>query len=162
MKSLFFSMLFLLSFLFFLANNGEAAVPCTTVDANAAACLGFATGMAAKPSDACCNGLRQLAQTVKSVDDKKAICRCLKVGAKSLGIQDRFLSMIPQACNIKVDFPVSVNTNCETKLVSSSIVEGNVLMSRFCPQPLWKVIIRFTEGKPQLVELRPARTQGRT
>nr|KJB56371.1 hypothetical protein B456_009G117000 [Gossypium raimondii] len=114
MKSLFFSMLFLLSFLFFLANNGEAAVPCTTVDANAAACLGFATGMAAKPSDACCNGLRQLAQTVKSVDDKKAICRCLKVGAKSLGIQDRFLSMIPQACNIKVDFPVSVNTNCET------------------------------------------------
>ncbi|KHG30179.1 Non-specific lipid-transfer C, cotyledon-specific-like protein [Gossypium arboreum] len=86
-------MLFLLSFLFFLANNGEAAVPCTTVDANAAACLGFATGMAAKPSDACCNGLRQLAQTVKS---------------------DRFLSMIPQACNIKVDFAVSVNTNCET------------------------------------------------
>ncbi|KAG8494870.1 hypothetical protein CXB51_012518 [Gossypium anomalum] len=57
---------------------------------------------------------RQLAQTVKSVDDKKAICRCLKFGAKSLGIQDRFLSMIPQACNIKVDFPVSVNTNCET------------------------------------------------
>ncbi|MBA0565186.1 hypothetical protein Golob_010075 [Gossypium lobatum] len=78
-----------------------------------AACLGFATGMAAKPSSACCDGLQQLAQTVKSVEDKKAICRCLKVGAKSLGIQDRFLSRIPRACNIKVGFPVSVNTNCE-------------------------------------------------
>ncbi|MBA0807414.1 hypothetical protein Gohar_023220 [Gossypium harknessii] len=94
--------------------SGEAAVPYTTVDANAAECLGFATGMAAKPSSACCDGLQQLAQTVKSVEDKKAICRCLKVGAKSLGIEDRFLSRIPRACNIKVGFPVSVNTNCET------------------------------------------------
>ncbi|TYI26551.1 hypothetical protein ES332_A05G120900v1 [Gossypium tomentosum] len=110
MKSLLFSMLFLLSFL---AHSGEAAIPCTTVDANAAACLGFATGKAAKPSSAFCDGLQQLAQTVKSVEDKKAICRCLKVGAKSLGIQDRFLNRIPRACNIKVGFPVSVNTNCE-------------------------------------------------
>ncbi|KAH1066661.1 hypothetical protein J1N35_031648 [Gossypium stocksii] len=53
------------------------------------------------PSSASCDGLQQLAQTVKSVEDKKAICRCLKVGAKSLGIQDRFLSRIPRACNIK-------------------------------------------------------------
>ncbi|XP_022721267.1 non-specific lipid-transfer protein D, cotyledon-specific isoform-like [Durio zibethinus] len=111
MKNLFLSMLFLLSFLFFL---GEATVPCPAVDAKAAACVGFATGKDAKPSAKCCNGLQQLAQTVKSVDDKKAICRCLKSGAKSLRIQDRFLSKIPQACNIKVGFPVSINTNCET------------------------------------------------
>ncbi|XVE89427.1 hypothetical protein DITRI_Ditri19aG0200700 [Diplodiscus trichospermus] len=114
MKNLFVPMLFLLSFLFFLADHGEAAVPCPTVDAKAAACVGFATGKDPKPSTVCCSGLQQLAQTVKSVDDKKAICRCLKAGAKSLGIQDRFLSKIPQACNIKVGFPVSVNTNCET------------------------------------------------
>ncbi|XWS20761.1 hypothetical protein CRYUN_Cryun31cG0130200 [Craigia yunnanensis] len=114
MKNLFLSMLFLLSFLLFLANLGEAAVPCPTVDAKAAACVGFATGKDAKPSVACCSGLQQLAQTVKSIDDKKAICRCLKSAAKSLGIQDRFLSKMPQACNIKVGFPVSINTNCET------------------------------------------------
>ncbi|EOY25621.1 Bifunctional inhibitor/plant lipid transfer protein/seed storage helical domain - like 10 [Theobroma cacao] len=113
MKNLLFSML-LLSFLFFLANQGEAAVPCNTVDAKAAACVGFATGKATKPSAECCTGLQQLAQTVKSVDDKKAICRCLKAAAKSLGIQDKFLSKIPQACNINVGFPVSINTNCET------------------------------------------------
>ncbi|KAJ6951037.1 hypothetical protein NC652_004606 [Populus alba x Populus x berolinensis] len=44
MKNLFFSVLFLLSFLFCLANINEAAVPCSTVNSKAAACLGFATG----------------------------------------------------------------------------------------------------------------------
>ncbi|XP_021911699.1 non-specific lipid-transfer protein C, cotyledon-specific isoform-like [Carica papaya] len=102
---------FLVSFIFFLS---EAAVPCSTVDMRAAACVGFATGKDAKPTATCCSGLQQLAQTVKTVDDKKAICRCLKAGAKSLGVQDKFLSQIPQACNIKVGFPVSISTNCET------------------------------------------------
>lgn len=114
MKNLFFSMVFMVSLIFFLANVSEAAIACGTVDAKAAACVGFATGKAPTPTSACCSGLQQLAQSVKTVDDKKAICRCLKAGAKSLGVQDRFLSKIPSACGIKVGFPVSTATNCET------------------------------------------------
>ncbi|KAJ4702840.1 Non-specific lipid-transfer protein [Melia azedarach] len=118
MKNLGFSMFFLLSLLFFFASISQAAIPCGTVDAKAAACVGFATGKAATPTPACCSGLQQLAQSVKTVDDKKAICRCLKAGAKSLGVQDRFLSKIPDACKIKVGFPVSTSTNCETSVVN--------------------------------------------
>ncbi|XP_021614820.1 non-specific lipid-transfer protein C, cotyledon-specific isoform [Manihot esculenta] len=114
MKNGFFSVLILLSFLFCLANVNEAAVPCSTVDAKAAACVGFATGKATTPSPACCSGLQQLAQTVKTVDDKKAICRCLKAASGSLGIKDQFLSKIPGACHINVGFPVSTSVNCET------------------------------------------------
>ena len=112
MTKLMFSVLLLFSFLFFF--HGEAAIECPNVDAKAAACVGYATGKDPSPSPSCCKGLQQLAQTVKTMDDKKAICRCLNAGAKSLGIQDRFLTKIPQACNIKVGFPVSINTNCET------------------------------------------------
>ncbi|KAJ8752127.1 hypothetical protein K2173_001802 [Erythroxylum novogranatense] len=114
MKSLFCSVLFLLCFLFCLVTIGETAAPCSMVDAKAAACVRFATGKAPKPTPQCCSGLQQLAQTVKTVDDKKAICRCLKAGGKSLGVKDQFLSKIPSACNIKVGFPVSVSTNCES------------------------------------------------
>ncbi|KAJ9140905.1 hypothetical protein P3X46_031497 [Hevea brasiliensis] len=114
MKSIFFAVLFLLSFLFCLANVNKAAVPCSTVDAKAAACVGFATGKYPKPSSACCSGLQQLAQTAKTVDDKKAICRCLKASSKSMGIKDQFLSKIPGDCNINVGFPISTSTNCET------------------------------------------------
>ncbi|KAH1055219.1 hypothetical protein J1N35_033284 [Gossypium stocksii] len=48
-------------------------VPCPTIDAKATACVAFATGKDTKPSAVCCSGLQQLAQTVKSVDDKKAV-----------------------------------------------------------------------------------------
>ena len=114
MKNIIFSVAVLLSFLFFLASTSEAAVPCGTVDVKAAACVGYATGKEPKPSPACCSGLQQLAGTVKTVDDKKNICRCLKNGVKAfVGVQDKFLSQIPAVCNIKVGFPVSLNTNCE-------------------------------------------------
>jgi hypothetical protein len=50
---------------------------------------------------------------LKTVDDKKAICKCLKAAGGSLGVKDQFLSKIPGACNIKVGFPVSTSVNCD-------------------------------------------------
>nr|XP_016481316.1 PREDICTED: non-specific lipid-transfer protein C, cotyledon-specific isoform-like [Nicotiana tabacum] len=115
MKNLLCSVAVCLSVLFVLAQTNEAAIPCGTVDMKAAACISFATGKDAIPSAPCCNGLQKLAQSVKSVDDKKAICRCLKAGVMNFaGVQDKFLSQLPTACKIKVGFPVSMITNCET------------------------------------------------
>ncbi|CDP12600.1 unnamed protein product [Coffea canephora] len=115
MKSLCFSMILILSLLFAVAHLSNAAAPdCGTVDAKAAACVSFARGKDRKPAAACCTGLQQLAQTVKNVNDKKAICRCLKTGVKSFpGVQDKYMSKIPAACRINVGFPISMNTNCE-------------------------------------------------
>ncbi|KAK3031309.1 hypothetical protein RJ639_035215 [Escallonia herrerae] len=114
MKSLLFSMVLLLSVLFVLANRSDA-ISCGDVTVKAASCLNFAMGKDAKPAQACCNGLQQLAGTVRSLDDKKAICRCLKDGVKKFaGVQDKYLSQIPTACKIKVGFPVSLSVNCDT------------------------------------------------
>ncbi|KAK6917061.1 Bifunctional inhibitor/plant lipid transfer protein/seed storage helical domain [Dillenia turbinata] len=104
MKIISFSLILILSVLFVLANLSNGAVTCGTVDMKAAPCVTYATGKAPKPSPQCCTGLQQLAGSAKSLDDKKAICRCLKTGVKSFqGVQDKFLSQIPQACNIKSD-----------------------------------------------------------
>ncbi|KAK4399471.1 UNVERIFIED_CONTAM: Non-specific lipid-transfer protein D, cotyledon-specific isoform [Sesamum calycinum] len=114
MKSIFFSLFVVLSLVYCFAHLSNAAIPCGTVDMKAASCVAFATGKDPKPSPTCCSGLQQLAQSVKTVDDKKAICRCLKAAVKNFaGVQDRFLSQIPAACNIKVGFPVSLSTDCE-------------------------------------------------
>ncbi|KAK4488064.1 hypothetical protein RD792_003809 [Penstemon davidsonii] len=113
MKSIFFSMFLVLFLVSCFSQLGNAVIPCGTVDMKAASCISFATGKDAKPSAPCCAGLQQLAQSVKTVDDKKAICSCLKAAVKNFaGVQDRFLSKIPTACNIKVGFPVSLNTDC--------------------------------------------------
>ena len=107
-------MILVLSLLFAVAHLSNAAISCATVDSAAAPCLMFAQGKGGNvPSQACCQGLQKLAQNVKSVDDKKAICSCLKDGAKKFGgVQDKFLSKIPGTCRINVGFPVSSNTNC--------------------------------------------------
>lgn len=116
MKNICFSVILVLSLLFAVAHLSNAApVTCGMVDMKAAACVTYAQGKDAIPSPACCKNLQQLVQTVKSVNDKKAICRCLKAGVKNFsGVQDKFLSKIPGACHINVGFPVSMNTNCET------------------------------------------------
>nr|QUV72330.1 nsLTP [Anacardium occidentale] len=113
-KNLFLSVLLLLSVLYLLANVDEAAITCDFVVNKAAACAGYATGNEPSPSGACCSGLKQLAQSVKSVDDKKDICRCLKTAAKSMKVNDAYLSKIPGLCSINVGFAVSSKTNCET------------------------------------------------
>ncbi|XP_044508719.1 non-specific lipid-transfer protein C, cotyledon-specific isoform-like [Mangifera indica] len=114
MKNLYFSMLLLLSVLFFLANDGEATVKCSSLVYKAAGCVDYVTGKAKDPGITCCIGLQQLAQSVKSVDDKKDICRCLKKGAGPVPINDWLLSQLPSRCHIDVGFPVSSKTNCET------------------------------------------------
>ncbi|XP_038724911.1 non-specific lipid-transfer protein C, cotyledon-specific isoform-like [Tripterygium wilfordii] len=115
MKSIFFSMVLLLSLLFLLANVNEAAVPCNAVEAKAAACVGFAMGRDSNLAPACCSGLQQLAATVKTLEDKKAICRCLKGAVKAFpSVKDSLLNKIPTACHINVGFPVSLSINCET------------------------------------------------
>ncbi|KAL3522912.1 hypothetical protein ACH5RR_015746 [Cinchona calisaya] len=115
MKSSCFSVILVLSLLFAVAHLSNAAFSCGTVDVKAAACVTYAQGKDAAPSTACCDNLRQLAQGVKSLDDKKDICRCLKAGVKNFaGVQDKLLSKIPGACRINVGFPVSLKTNCET------------------------------------------------
>lgn len=115
MKTTFFSLFIVVCLVYCIAQTSNAAVPCNTVVTKAASCIGYATGKAPAPAATCCTGLQQLAATVKTVDDKKVICRCLKNAVKNFsGVQDKFLSKIPSVCKINVNFPVSLNTNCET------------------------------------------------
>ncbi|KZV58287.1 non-specific lipid-transfer protein C, cotyledon-specific isoform-like [Dorcoceras hygrometricum] len=115
MKSVFLSSFLLaLALVYCFAHSSDAAISCGTVTANAASCITYATGRDASPSRQCCTGLQTLARNVKSVSDKKDICRCLKAAVKNFaGVQDKFLSKLPSACSIKVGFPVSMSTDCE-------------------------------------------------
>ncbi|KAK1375663.1 Non-specific lipid-transfer protein C, cotyledon-specific isoform [Heracleum sosnowskyi] len=114
MKNLFVSMFVLLSVLFLVAQVTEAAVSCGTVTMKAAPCLNYAKGTDSAPSAQCCTGLTALATSAKTLDDKKAICNCMKNAVKNIkGVQDKYLSQIPTACKIKINFPVSLSVNCD-------------------------------------------------
>lgn len=114
MKNLFFSMVVILSVLFLVGQVTDAAVSCGTVTVKAAPCLNYARGVDSVPSPQCCSGLTALATSAKTLDDKKGICNCMKNAVKNIkGVQDKYLSKIPTACNIKVNFPVSLSVNCD-------------------------------------------------
>ncbi|KAL1827202.1 hypothetical protein ACET3Z_005614 [Daucus carota] len=115
MKNFLFSVMFVVFLIFVVAHETTAAIPCDTVVSKAIHCVAFATGEDPMPSAECCSGMRQLDQSAQSVDDKKAICRCLKskVGSYN-GVQNKFLSAIPDICKIKVGFPISLSIDCDT------------------------------------------------
>lgn len=109
-----FSAFVVLSIIYCFAQMSNAAAPCGNVDMKAAACIAYVTGKAPSPAGPCCTNLQALAKTVKTVNDKKAICQCLKDGVKKFtGVQDSLLGKIPAMCKINVGFPVSLNTNCD-------------------------------------------------
>ncbi|KAK3007836.1 hypothetical protein RJ639_014338 [Escallonia herrerae] len=156
MKSLFVSMVLLLSVLFFLANVSDA-VSCGDVAMKAASCVKFATGKDAKPAPTCCNGLQQLAGTVRSLDDKKAICRCLKNGVKNFsGVQDKYLSQIPTACKIKVGFPVSLNRTLLTAALPLDSPPSTLLLPVFPPR------MRHSHSSEPLSDQARVKTEGFT
>lgn len=103
--------LLLTSLLF--SHTSNAAVTCGNVATKALSCVAFATGKQPKPTPVCCNNLKMLVISVKTVNDKRAICRCLKEGVNAFpGVKDKYLSQIPRLCGIRIPFPVSLNTNC--------------------------------------------------
>ncbi|GFP93228.1 non-specific lipid-transfer protein c cotyledon-specific isoform [Phtheirospermum japonicum] len=105
-------MFIILSLVYCFAQLRNAEVTCVTVDMRAASCITFDTEKVSTPPATCCALLQELARGVKTLNDKKAICRCLKAGVKKfVGAQEGFLSQIPNACKIEVGFPVSINTD---------------------------------------------------
>ncbi|XP_058071692.1 non-specific lipid-transfer protein C, cotyledon-specific isoform-like [Magnolia sinica] len=101
--------------LFIMAHVAHAAITCGEVDVKAASCVNFVTGKVTAVPAACCGGLQALVKKAVTVTDRRAICSCLKDGIKKFpGAKDQFLGKVPGACNIKVGFPVSLNTNCNS------------------------------------------------
>ncbi|KAJ3685369.1 hypothetical protein LUZ61_014533 [Rhynchospora tenuis] len=110
--TLFILSLLLTSFLF--SHTSNATVTCGDVATKAVSCVPFVTGKQPKPTPVCCRNLKMLAASAKNVNDKRAICRCLKEGVNAFpGVKDNYLSQVPRLCGIRIPFPVSLNTNCD-------------------------------------------------
>ncbi|KAJ4787996.1 Non-specific lipid-transfer protein [Rhynchospora pubera] len=117
MKLTIFILSLLLTFFLF-SHTSNATVTCGDVATKAVSCVAFVTGKQPKPTPVCCRNLKMLAASAKTVNDKRAICRCLKEGVNAFpGVKDKYLSQVPRLCGIRIPFPVSLNTNCDRYLI---------------------------------------------
>ncbi|KAF6161478.1 hypothetical protein GIB67_009357 [Kingdonia uniflora] len=74
---------------------------CSSEFTKVVACLGFASGKVAKPSDECCT-------SVKDIRSRNPVCLCFiiekthegQATLKQMGVQEAMLLLLPTACNM--------------------------------------------------------------
>ncbi|KAH7673713.1 Plant non-specific lipid-transfer protein/Par allergen protein [Dioscorea alata] len=113
--------LFLLLISTTLLAPATTAVTCSTVSKTFVPCLGFVVGNVAKVPEACCSGLGQLVISAVTATDRQALCKCLTNAVKALpNVKDQYLRKLPEACGIRVTFPISLDANCDNVRILKS------------------------------------------
>nr|CAD1839550.1 unnamed protein product [Ananas comosus var. bracteatus] len=76
-------------------------------------CGSFLVGTGpAKPSARCCQSAQGLQQMATTVAKRRALCQCLKQSGPSFGVRPERAKLLPSACNLQLNIPVSPNVDC--------------------------------------------------
>lgn len=96
-----------------MANQGQAAIDCKTVDEALVPCVPYLTG-GGTPTVPCCKGVSSIKDMSVSPQDKKDACNCVKAAANRYPtLKDEVAQALPVKCNVQLDIPVSRTTNCD-------------------------------------------------
>ncbi|KAK3183951.1 hypothetical protein Dsin_031237 [Dipteronia sinensis] len=92
------------------------AISCGEVNSLLSPCLSYVGGSEGRPSESCCNNVRDLKNRAPSTGDKRVVCQCIK--DQAWRFQDpasitRKASQIPGFCNVRdVSVPNDPNFDC--------------------------------------------------
>ncbi|XP_078436346.1 non-specific lipid-transfer protein 3-like [Wolffia australiana] len=104
---------FLLACLLMAAPCAYAVISCPQVNRRVGSCAGYVTAKTAKPTPACCAGVRSLNSQATTKPTRQAICNCLKDFANKIkGINDARVAGLPQQCGVSLPFTIGRTTNC--------------------------------------------------
>lgn len=96
-----------------MAEQGQAAIDCKTVDAALVPCVPYLTG-GGTPTTQCCSGVSSIKTMAGTPQDKKDACNCVKAAANRYpNLKDDVAQALPVKCNVQLDIPVSRTTNCD-------------------------------------------------
>ncbi|XP_058103595.1 non-specific lipid-transfer protein P5-like [Magnolia sinica] len=75
-------------------------------------CVPYLRDLATNPSSDCCKGIADLKAMGVTVEDRRAICKCLQSQAKKvIGLDAGRVAGLPSKCGVDVP-PFSKNTDC--------------------------------------------------
>ncbi|KAJ0261794.1 Bifunctional inhibitor/plant lipid transfer protein/seed storage helical domain-containing protein [Hirschfeldia incana] len=89
----------------------DAAISCGTVAGSLGPCAGYLSKGGAVPPP-CCAGVSKLNSMAQTTPDRQQACKCLKAAAKS--INPSLAASLPGKCGVKIPYPISMSTNCDT------------------------------------------------
>ncbi|OIT34756.1 PREDICTED: non-specific lipid-transfer protein-like [Nicotiana attenuata] len=105
---------FLCFLLLALMGSSSAAPSCPTVKTQLAPCHSYVEGnLKADPSEACCSGLKDILELVKTREDGVSLCNCIKTTV----IDDRDIpsriAELPKKCGLPYKIPpIDKNFDC--------------------------------------------------
>ncbi|PIA35797.1 hypothetical protein AQUCO_03500277v1 [Aquilegia coerulea] len=87
---------------------------CTTVTALVATCSNFITYGTPEPmpGSPCCDALLGLNNLGDSIDNRKAVCRCLMGLITTYNPNATAIATLPGLCGISLGFTIDPNTDC--------------------------------------------------
>uniref|UniRef100_A0A803NV86 Non-specific lipid-transfer protein n=1 Tax=Cannabis sativa TaxID=3483 RepID=A0A803NV86_CANSA len=96
--------------------EGSSQPQCNQVVQQLTPCVQYVTGREPKPSDACCNGAKQLAASAKTTKDRQTACSCIKQAVGGLpNVDPSRISSVPKECNIDFSLPpITRDFDCST------------------------------------------------
>ncbi|KAH6791148.1 hypothetical protein C2S51_006154 [Perilla frutescens var. frutescens] len=94
-----------------LAPTPGEAVSCGDVQTSLSPCLAYLVG-GGEPTGTCCGGVRNLAGSLQSQQDRQTACSCMKSAASSYNIQPDSAVNLPGKCGVSLGIDVSPTVDC--------------------------------------------------
>ncbi|XP_050238670.1 non-specific lipid-transfer protein 3-like [Mercurialis annua] len=94
-----------------------SGIECSKVVKYGIPCLDYVRDKENKPSQKCCDGIKELASYCKNQADRQAACECLKKKVEHMKIDVSRLLHLPKKCGMTNTFGYGVNINIDCKMV---------------------------------------------
>ncbi|KAL3844654.1 hypothetical protein ACJIZ3_002057 [Penstemon smallii] len=88
------------------------AISCGDVQSSLTPCVPYLTGNSGEPGGGCCSGVQSVSGSVRSQQDRQAVCNCLKSAASSYNLQSGNVASLPGKCGISMGYTFSPNMEC--------------------------------------------------
>ncbi|KAK4748182.1 hypothetical protein SAY87_014768 [Trapa incisa] len=96
--------------------KADTAITCGQVAGKTAPCIPYVRGKGVEPVPlACCNGIKALAASARTTQDRRATCNCLKSSIPRIpGINLKVLASLPSRCGVNIPYQINPSTNCNS------------------------------------------------
>ncbi|KAK6782577.1 hypothetical protein RDI58_020373 [Solanum bulbocastanum] len=91
----------------------DALVTCNMVYSSLEPCLGYVLGGGLSVPSECCDGIKSLLSTGRTIDDRQSACKCIKsAGSNANEAQVNRAATLPRICKTNVPFKISQHVDC--------------------------------------------------
>ncbi|KAL9686169.1 hypothetical protein QQ045_023624 [Rhodiola kirilowii] len=76
-------------------------------------CIPYLRGGATSPTEACCEGVKNLKHIAPTKTDRQKACQCLKDAAARVPVKPKSATELPEKCGVETEIRISPQVDCK-------------------------------------------------